>query len=65
MPCILIGLLIIGFVSAVDFLMAFPFMWLWNWLIPSIFHLTAITYWQAFGLVLFLSLFTAVGIKSK
>ncbi len=25
-------------------------MFLWNWLIPSIFHLTAITFWQAAGL---------------
>ena len=27
-------------------------MLLWNWLIPSLFHLSAITYWQAMGLFL-------------
>lgn len=27
-------------------------MLLWNWLIPPIFHLTSITYWQAMGLFL-------------
>jgi hypothetical protein len=26
--------------------------WLWNWLMPGIFGLPAITYWQAFGLLL-------------
>jgi hypothetical protein len=25
--------------------------WLWNWLMPGIFGLPAITYWQAFGLL--------------
>jgi hypothetical protein len=25
---------------------------LWNWLMPAIFGLTAITYWQAFGLLI-------------
>ena len=26
-------------------------MWLWNWLMPAIFHLPEITIWQAAGLV--------------
>ena len=26
-------------------------MWLWNWLMPTIFGLTTITFWQAWGLV--------------
>jgi chromate transport protein ChrA len=30
----------------------FVTMHLWNWLIPTIFGLTAITFWQALGLVL-------------
>lgn len=27
-------------------------MWLWNWLMPDIFGLQMITYWQAFGLLI-------------
>ncbi|MDD2799228.1 MAG: hypothetical protein PHV20_11610 [Bacteroidales bacterium] len=38
-------LIVIGF-SALTALVMF----LWNWLVPSIFHLTAITFWQAAGL---------------
>lgn len=33
---------------------AYPFMWLWNWLMPVIFGLTKLTFWQSLGL-LFLS----------
>lgn len=28
----------------------FPIMWLWNWLMPVIFGLKTITFWQAVGL---------------
>jgi hypothetical protein len=31
-------------------LLGFPLMWLWNWLMPSIFGLPFITFWQALGL---------------
>lgn len=30
--------------------MAFPVMWLWNWLIVDIFQLIKIDFWQALGL---------------
>lgn len=36
------------FVIALIF--AYPTMWLWNWLMPTIFGLTKITVWQALGL---------------
>jgi len=29
-----------------------PVMWLWNWLMPALFHLPAVGYWQAVGLLL-------------
>ena len=32
-------------------LFGYAFMWLWNWLIPDIFGLMPITYWQAIGLL--------------
>lgn len=31
-------------------LFTFPLLWLWNWLMPTIFGLTKITFWQALGL---------------
>ena len=31
-------------------LFALPVMWLWNWLMPAIFGLTKIGFWQALGL---------------
>lgn len=37
---------------AVAFLLGFFVMLLWNWLMPEIFGLREITYWQAWGLVL-------------
>lgn len=40
---------IIGF-TALAFLFGAVVMWLWNWLMPAIFHLGVITYWQAVGL---------------
>jgi hypothetical protein len=40
---------IIGF-TALAFLFGAVAMWLWNWLMPAIFGLGVITYWQAVGL---------------
>ena len=31
-------------------IMGFPAMWLWNWLMPNIFGLSTINFWQAIGL---------------
>ena len=46
-----IMLAIIGFTAFV-FLFGAIIMWLWNWLMPVIFHLGMITYWQAVGLAI-------------
>ena len=43
-----IGIIILAI--GLMFLSAFPLMWLWNWLMPEIFGLINIGYWQAFGL---------------
>lgn len=32
-------------------LFGFPVMWLWNWLMPGIFGLPEISFWQAWGLL--------------
>jgi hypothetical protein len=41
---------VIGLVVVVAVLMALPTMWLWNWLMPTIFGLIKIGFWQALGL---------------
>lgn len=49
-----IGWVILGIVgfTACAFLFGAVVMWLWNWLMPVIFHLGMITYWQALGLAI-------------
>ena len=48
----ILSLVVGGVAIAAIFSLAFGWlvMLLWNWLMPSIFSLKAITYWQAFGL---------------
>jgi hypothetical protein len=48
---LLVGGLTIAVASIVIvLLLGFPVMWLWNWLMPSIFGLKALTLWEAIGL---------------
>lgn len=42
----------LGLVALVMLIMGFPAMWLWNWLMPEIFGLKTISFWQAIGLQL-------------
>ena len=53
-PLIFIPMIIGGIILAVvmAFLFGYFVMLLWNWLMPVIFGLTKITYWQAWGLLL-------------
>lgn len=48
-----IGLIIAGIatVAIVILILGFPTMWLWNWLMPEIFGLPTINFWQAIGLM--------------
>lgn len=46
------------------FLLPFFIMWLWNWLMPAIFGLTVINYWQALGLELLSSLLFKSNVKN-
>lgn len=48
------GLAIGGLAIAAGLALLFGFilMWLWNWLMPDIFGLPTISFWQAWGLVL-------------
>ena len=36
-------------VIVIGILFVFPTMWLWNWIMPLIFGLPKITFWQALG----------------
>jgi len=41
--------LILG--TAIFAVLGLVVMWLWNWLLPSIFGITAISFWQALGIL--------------
>lgn len=47
-------LMLVGIITSVALsaVIAFPLMGLWNWLMPDLFQLPAITWLQAFGLLL-------------
>lgn len=45
------ALLIVLAIPAFLLLAGFSVMWLWNWLMPAIFGLVAINFWQALGLL--------------
>jgi len=42
--------LFVMFVSIILLILALPTMWLWNWLMPHLFGLVTINFWQALGL---------------
>ncbi len=47
----IIGIIIFGgiFITGLAILFGFIIMWLWNWLMPMIFGLTTLTFWEAVG----------------
>ena len=47
---IVVGFMILGLAGL--FFFGLVVMWLWNWLMPDIFGLPEITYWQGWGLLL-------------
>ena len=46
------GLMMLGLVAVLSILLGFVVEHLWNWLMPGLFGLHTITYWQAVGLFL-------------
>lgn len=44
------AIVFVGIIALVGLLVGFPVMWLWNWLMPVIFGLPTINFYQAFGL---------------
>jgi hypothetical protein len=58
------GFVVLGVIGAAIFALVFGWfvMLLWNWLMPAIFHIGEITYWQAFGIIILAKLiFGAAG----
>ncbi len=58
------GIIIFGtiFIVGLAILFGFIIMWLWNWLMPEIFGLPMLSYWQAVGVfVLFKILLGSMG----
>ena len=49
-------LIVVGIVVIISVLSALPVMLLWNWLMPEIFGLVQIDFWQALGLTMLCSL---------
>jgi len=50
------SLIVIGSVALVAILLTLPLMLLWNWLMPVIFGLPEITFFQAMGLMMLSSI---------
>jgi len=44
-----VAVLVIGVVVLASLIMALPTMLLWNWLMPTIFGLCKLSFWQALG----------------
>lgn len=59
------GMIGLGFaiVAIVAFLAALLVRWLWNRLMPGIFNLPSISYWQAFGVLVLAQILFGGGIK--
>ena len=47
-----VGLTFLGLVFILSIIFCIPVYFLWNWVMPIIFGLTKITFWQAWGLTL-------------
>lgn len=43
-----IGMFLLGLI--VSLVLTWPIMWLWNYLMPSVFGLPTLTFWQTYGL---------------
>lgn len=53
-PAMIAGMVVLGIIGITGLFILFGFiiMWLWNWLMPELFGLTTLTFWQGVGLFL-------------
>lgn len=63
---IVIALIVFGFVGGLCLLLAWPFMWIWNYAVVSALTVAKpITYWPAFWLSVFIGMCFSRGSSSK
>ncbi len=57
-PVAIFGMILFGVIAIIGLAILFGFviMWLWNWLMPELFDLPTLTYWQAIGLFILLKI---------
>ncbi len=57
-PAAIAAMIVFGIVAIVGLAILFGFiiMWLWNWLMPELFGLPILSYWQAVGLFILLKI---------
>jgi len=55
----------IGLIAIFIVLLGYPVMLLWNWLMPELFNLPIITFWQAIGLNLLCTILFRPSINIK
>lgn len=50
----IVGFVLLGIIGATGLALLFGYvvMWLWNWLMPAVFGLGVITFWQAVGIII-------------
>lgn len=48
--------IVLAIVFVAGLVIALPVMLLWNWLMPDLFGLVEVTYWQAYGLYILCTL---------
>jgi len=61
-----VALVFLLMIAGISFVVSILIKVLWNWLMPTIFQLPKITFWQAFGLgVLFKLLLGSVNVKGS
>jgi hypothetical protein len=58
-------LIIIGLIVLAGILFALPLQLLWNWLMPQLFNLPMITFWQALGLNLLAGILFRTNVNIK
>ena len=65
MEILLASLLVVVTLAVQALFLAFPTMWLWNGLLPEMFGLPAVTFWQALGLCLLARFLFGAGSSSS
>lgn len=59
----LVGIVLV--VLALSLAVNYPIMLLWNWLMPKLFHLPELSFWEMYGVSLLISILTSCFRKSN